>query len=180
MRPALLPLPFTLGTVPVLGVWMFWIIPTPLPLYPNGKAMVARPASARLEDRRPRHSGAARALYQARCVRCHESDGKARSLHETNPHAPDFTDPHWQQNRSAHQLVVSILDGRGTQMPAFGGKLTTAQARDLVGYIRSFAPTSPTSVETSPEDFETRFRELDEEYQRLREQLDELRARRKQ
>jgi mono/diheme cytochrome c family protein len=125
------------------------------------------------------HSPSARALYETRCVRCHEPDGKARELHESIPHAPDFTDPHWHENRTTAQLIVSILDGKGKQMPAFGGKLTTSEARDLVAYLRTFAPSSPTASEAAPDDFETRFRELEEEFQRLKEQLDELAPRRK-
>jgi mono/diheme cytochrome c family protein len=170
---------FALGTVPLFGVWMLWTVSPPLPFTHHGSTVPAREAVARVEATSRRHSSSARALYETRCVRCHEPDGKASELHESIPHAPDFTDPHWHQNRSTTQLIVSILDGKGTQMPAFGGKLSSAEARDLVAYLRTFAPSSPTGSEASPDDFETRFRELEEEFQRLKEQLDELSPRRK-
>jgi mono/diheme cytochrome c family protein len=158
---------------------MLWTLPTPIPFSTSGQAAVASASGTRGEARRPRRSEAGRQLYQARCARCHEADGKSEHLHETNPHAPDFTDPRWQQSRTGSALVVSILDGKGTQMPAFGGRLSDAEVREVVAYIRSFGPATPTTAETSADDFETRFRELEEEFDRLREELDKLRAQRK-
>jgi hypothetical protein len=97
---------------------------------------------------------------------------------------PDFTSRRWQQERSDAQLVVSILEGKGARMPAFGGKISQGQARDLIAYIRSFAPTrakAARKVSTRAkaaagleDDFEKRFRQLQEEYDRLRKQIQEL------
>jgi mono/diheme cytochrome c family protein len=179
MRRAYFSPSFALSTAPMLGFWMLWTLPTPIPFSANGQIAVARAVSAPRELKRQRKSEAGRLLYQMRCARCHETDGKGGDLHETNPHAPDFTDLRWQQSRSVHALVVTIQDGKGTQMPAFGGRLSDAEVRDVVAYIRSFAPTSPTAAESSPDDFEARFRELEEEFERLREQIDKLRAERK-
>lgn len=177
-RPWFFPLP-GLTAVPVLGFWMVLTVPTPIPFATDSPSAPARAATTRVKERHHGHTEAGRALFQARCARCHDADGKGEHLHETNPQAPDFTNPHWHQSRSASALVVTILDGKGTQMPAFGGRITDTQARDLVAYIRSFARTSPTAAEVSPEDFETRFRELEEEFERLSQQLDELSTKRK-
>lgn len=174
MRPAYISPSFALSMTPVLGLWMLWTVPTPIPFSSSGQTAIARATRVRDNRNRQRKSEAGRLLYQSRCARCHEADGKGESLHETNPHAPDFTDPRWHQSRSASVLVVSIQDGKGTQMPAFGGRLSDAEVREVVAYIRSFAPASPTASENSPDGFETRFRELEEEFERLRDELDKL------
>ncbi len=170
--------PLAVSTFPVVGLWLFWIVPTPLPFSP-GTQSTARAATTRNQVRHHQHSEAGRTLYQARCARCHDADGRGENLHETNPQAPDFTNPRWHQSRSTGTLVVSILDGKGTQMPAFGGRLTDAQVRDIVAYLRSFARISPTTAEVSPDDFEARFTELEQEFERLRQQIEELSAQRK-
>ena len=56
------------------------------------------------------------------------------------PEVPDFTDPAWQARRADAQLVASILDGKGAEMPPADDDLSEAQARGLVAYIRTFAP----------------------------------------
>jgi mono/diheme cytochrome c family protein len=179
MRQALGFSSLALGTAPALGLWFFWIVPTPIPFSPNTQTAAARTATTRVKEQHHRHSEAGRALYQARCARCHDGDGKGANLHETNPNAPDFTSPRWHQSRTTSALVVSIQDGKGTQMPAFGGRLTDAEVRDVVAYVRSFARTSPTTAEVSPDDFAARFNELEEEFERLSQQLEELSTRRK-
>jgi mono/diheme cytochrome c family protein len=152
-------------------------------LFAVGVIVSPTPDGIAAGESRPMGSPSARALYQARCARCHEADGRGRELRDGLPSAPDFTSRHWQRTRSTAQLVTSILDGKGTQMPAFGGKLTRGQARDLVTFVRAFAPSPSTAAadmsETRDEDFETRFRQLEEEFDRLRKQLDELAPRRK-
>jgi mono/diheme cytochrome c family protein len=136
-------------------------------------------AAAQGQEARPKPSGSASALYNKRCARCHDIDGRARDLHDALPHAPDFTDPRWHQYRSTARLITSILDGKGSQMPAFGGKLTSNQAHELVLYVRSFVPAPVQEAGKPEDDFETRLRELQEEFERLRKQLDELSPKRK-
>jgi hypothetical protein len=97
---------------------------------------------------------------------------------------PDFNSRRWQQRRSDAQLVASILEGKGTRMPAFGGKVSKGQARKLVAYIRSLAPARAKATRTVPtraqagagleDDFEKRFRQLQEEYDQLDKQIREL------
>jgi mono/diheme cytochrome c family protein len=177
---------FSLGTISVVGLWALWNLPGPLLYAHRGSVVPAAPATApqpqvvaRRVAKRPSHSAVARELYSTRCARCHEADGRGTELHEAVREAPDFTNLRWHLSRSTDELIVSILDGKGTRMPAFGGKLTTAEARDLVVYLRSFAPELPTVHRSSPDDFETRFQELEEEFQRLKQQLDEVSRKRK-
>ena len=46
----------------------------------------------------------------------------------------------WHRRRSDQQLKISILEGRGSRMPAFHGKLGDDQVGDIVAFLRSLAP----------------------------------------
>jgi cbb3-type cytochrome c oxidase subunit III len=73
-------------------------------------------------------------LYKSKCSMCHGLDGKGY----TAIHTPDFTSAKWQSSHKDREITTAIEDGvKGTSMPAWRGKLTTAQIHDLVGYIRS-------------------------------------------
>lgn len=115
------------------------------------------------------------ALFAQRCARCHDDDGTGNTLRRNMPTLPDFADLRWQQERSDAQLVVSILEGKGTRMPAFGDRLSRVEARALVGTIRALAPqqmlviSDPTAV-----DFQERFRALQEDFERLRKQFHDI------
>jgi mono/diheme cytochrome c family protein len=75
-------------------------------------------------------------LFKSKCSMCHGLDGKGY----TAIHTPDFTSPKWQAAHTDHQISAAIENGvKGTSMPAWRGKLTTAQVHDLVGYIRSLS-----------------------------------------
>jgi mono/diheme cytochrome c family protein len=96
---------------------------------------------------------------------------------------PDFTRRSWQEQRTDAQLTVSILDGKGTVMPAFHGRLREAQVKSLVAHIRAFAqarspaPAATTSAPPAPrDDFDAQFRRLQEEFNRLKWQMKELEA----
>jgi hypothetical protein len=67
-------------------------------------------------------------------------------------------------------LVVSVLDGKGTGMPAFRDKLSREQVRDLVAFVRAFDPSQERSAGAAPDQFEARFRELEKEFEDLRRQ----------
>ena len=76
-------------------------------------------------------------LYDARCAKCHGSNGRAKSLRGKVDHARDFTDAGWQSNVSDERLFNSITNGRG-KMPAFKKKLSEQQIDALVTYVRQF------------------------------------------
>jgi mono/diheme cytochrome c family protein len=90
------------------------------------------------------------------------------------PAIPDFTSRAWQESRTNPQLNVSILEGKGTLMPAFRGRVNEQQALDLAAYIRSFGPAQATPKEAESTDFEQSFRELEKQWNELQKQLDEL------
>jgi len=73
-------------------------------------------------------------LFNQKCSMCHGADGKGYSALKT----PDFTDPKVQAGLSDEEIVETIKNGKkGTAMPAFGDKLSEAQIKSLVAYIRS-------------------------------------------
>jgi hypothetical protein len=86
------------------------------------------------------------------------------------PAIPNFTNSAWHAKRTDPQLVLSILDGKGTEMPPFRGKLSGEQARELVAFIRGFSSVPAKSSRTPADDFEARFRMLEKELEDLRRQ----------
>jgi mono/diheme cytochrome c family protein len=85
-------------------------------------------------------TAAAHELFLKRCVKCHEADGTGRKSRDRLAAIPDFTKAAWQARRSDAQLMASILDGKGDDMPSWRGKISQDQARALVAYVRSFVP----------------------------------------
>ena len=71
-------------------------------------------------------------------------------------------------------MHASILEGMGVQMPAWRGKVSEEQARDLAAYIRALAPTKGTSPGVPPASVDERFQSLQKELHKLQEQFHEL------
>jgi mono/diheme cytochrome c family protein len=112
-----------------------------------------------------------RGLFQRLCVSCHGGSGRGDAMGAGLPRPPDFAAPDWQSRRSDAQLMISIREGKGSAMPAFGGKLGDAQVRDLVAYVRSFSRIKGPPIPKPSSDFRRRIeelrrqmRELDREY----------------
>src|SRR5437588_5370581 len=108
-------------------------------------AVCGRGGLAQSKEGAPAPPATAKAVYRELCQRCHAADGKGDQNTEG---VPDFTRRAWHEHKSDAQLIVSILEGKGGGMPSFGGRLNEANAKELVGRIRAFAPTAP--VEKSP------------------------------
>ena len=83
------------------------------------------------------------------------------------PAIPDFASADWQARRSDAQLAASILEGKGTAMPAFVGKLGDVQAHDVVSYVRSFAVSKAGPITRRSTDFRRRFDQLRDEFEQL-------------
>jgi mono/diheme cytochrome c family protein/uncharacterized membrane protein len=76
--------------------------------------------------------------FRRYCSKCHGGDGTGRRVSNRLADIPDFTDPLWQARRSDSELLASILDGQGTGMPPFRGKLNEDQANALLARVRAF------------------------------------------
>jgi mono/diheme cytochrome c family protein len=114
-------------------------------------------------------SEAIRGLFQQSCTKCHGADGRGNALRVQFPRIPDFASSDWHKGRIDAQLTASILEGKGTAMPAFRGRLDEAQVRELVTFIRSFGPAQSRSI-SGTSDFYRRYLELRKEMDDLERQ----------
>ena|SRR5271166_4274649 len=88
-------------------------------------ASIAAPAFAQA-------SGAA--TYKAKCAMCHGADGLATSTMAKSMKVLSFKAPEMVKASDA-QFFASTKNGKN-KMPAYNGKLTDAQIKDVVAYIR--------------------------------------------
>ena len=80
-----------------------------------------------------------RKTYLRLCQYCHGADGRAQA----NPdfEAPSLRDPsEWLHGTSDGEIFLSIRDGAGHEMPAFGAQLNDAAIWELVLFVRSIGP----------------------------------------
>jgi mono/diheme cytochrome c family protein len=73
--------------------------------------------------------------FKAKCSMCHGADGTGKAAMKV----PSFKTPESVKESDA-DLSAAIKNGKGTgaiKMPAYTGKLTDAQIKDLVGYVRT-------------------------------------------
>ena len=120
-----------------------------------------------------------RELFRQYCGKCHGEDGTGGPARGLLPGIPDFTNASWQARRADTQLMSSILDGKGSDMPPQGGNISEQQVRGLVAYVRGFAPTreKPGQGEQAGRamaSFDERFRLLQVQQDELRRQFREL------
>ena len=73
--------------------------------------------------------------YKAKCQMCHGPDGTASTPTGKAMKVPSFKDPD-SVKKSDADLIAVTKDGKG-KMPAYNGKLTDAQIREVVSYIRT-------------------------------------------
>ena len=132
---------------------------------PDPRPARAAPRTAR--DSAVPGSDIGRSIFQRFCLSCHGADGHGSQMGALAPRFPDFASPGWQSKRSDAQLTASILEGRGAAMPSFGSKLGEAQVREVLAYVRSFAPTELQMSPKPSNDFRRRFEQLRGEMERL-------------
>jgi mono/diheme cytochrome c family protein len=125
----------------------------------------------------PVNPSTAASLFRRYCQDCHGANGAGRA---GVVEIPNFTSRASQEKREDADLLVSILDGKGTGMPAFQDRLSEAQVRGLVAHIRAFAPAPATGkAGSSPSarvpggGFAAQFRPLQKEFEELQRQVQE-------
>jgi|SRR5581483_1861447 len=74
--------------------------------------------------------------YKAKCAMCHGADGKGDTPAGKKMGARDFASPEVQKASDAD--LTQIIEKGKNKMPAYTGKLTAAQIKDLVAYVRQF------------------------------------------
>jgi len=73
--------------------------------------------------------------YKAKCMMCHAADGSGNTPAGKSMQALPFKSPALIK-ASDTDLIAATLNGKG-KMPAYTGKLTPAQVKDLIAYIRT-------------------------------------------
>jgi mono/diheme cytochrome c family protein len=95
------------------------------------------------EQAQPENACATGQLFQQLCAKCHSADGKGRDRRSAKTQIPEFCDSSWQARKSDEELRASILNGRGSEMPAWHDRISPEQATRLVAYVRRFAAPRP-------------------------------------
>ena len=72
------------------------------------------------------------ATYKAKCAMCHGMDGKGGKIGTKAFASPEI------QALSDAALTDAISKGKPPKMPAYEGKLTDTEIKELVAYVRSF------------------------------------------
>ena len=111
---------------------------------------------------------AASVLFRQYCIVCHGVDGEgAAAMRPALRTLPDFSKPAFRDQHSDPQMLISILDGKGTLMPANRGRISEPQARDLVAYIRAFAPPGAAAAALPTNEFQQQFEQLQRQWEAL-------------
>ncbi|MGD0830808.1 MAG: cytochrome c [Terracidiphilus sp.] len=74
-------------------------------------------------------------IYKAKCAMCHGQDGLAASPMAKNLKVLSFKDPAMLKASDA-QFIASTKNGKN-KMPAYAGKLTDAQIKDVIVFLRT-------------------------------------------
>ena len=73
--------------------------------------------------------------YKAKCAMCHGADGLAATPMGKSMKILSIKDPAMVGAPDA-RLIASTRNGKG-KMPAYSGKLTDAQIKDVIAYMRT-------------------------------------------
>ncbi len=83
----------------------------------------------------PAHAQSGAAVYKSKCAMCHGADGKGDTAVGKSMKLRDLGSAEVQKQSDA-ELTAITADGKG-KMPAYKGKLTDAQIKDVVAFIRT-------------------------------------------
>jgi mono/diheme cytochrome c family protein len=89
----------------------------------------------------PAAFGDAAALYAKSCASCHGKDGKGDTKMGKKAGARDYTTAEgqkWTDAEGVKAILEGVKDGDKTKMKGFAGKVTEAEAKELVALIRKF------------------------------------------
>lgn len=99
----------------------------------TGLTLVAILAASTMASARAQGSGAD--TYKAKCAMCHGADGLGATPAGKAMKATSFKSPESIKASDA-DLIAITKSGKG-KMPAYTGKLTDAQIKDAVAYVRT-------------------------------------------
>jgi mono/diheme cytochrome c family protein len=81
--------------------------------------------------------GGGAATFKQMCAVCHGPDGAGATAMGRTFKLKDLKSPEVQSMADA-QLIDLVTKGKG-KMPAYGTRLSAAQIKDVVGYVRELA-----------------------------------------
>jgi mono/diheme cytochrome c family protein len=96
----------------------------------TGIALVALMAASTMTTAFAQGTGADN--YKAKCQMCHAADGTASGPAGKSMNVPSFK----TSKLSEAEMIAETKAGKG-KMPAFAGKLTDPQIKDVVTYIKT-------------------------------------------
>lgn len=73
--------------------------------------------------------------YKAKCAQCHGADGAGATPAGKAMKTPSFSSPEALKMSDADMIAMTKA-GKG-KMPAYSGKLTDAQIKDVVTYVKT-------------------------------------------
>ena len=79
----------------------------------------------------------AKDLYLNKCSVCHGADGAGKTAKGKKLKVLDVRET--SKKVSGEEMIKAVLDGKGTNMDAYGKELSKDQANALVEYYRSLA-----------------------------------------
>ena len=74
-------------------------------------------------------------LYKSKCQMCHAADGRGNTPAGKSTKARPFNGPEVMKMSDA-ELTTVVTDGHN-KMPAYKGKLTDAQIKEVIAYIHT-------------------------------------------
>ena len=99
----------------------------------TGLMLVATLAATTIPTAFAQGSGAD--TYKAKCAMCHGADGLATGPAGKAMKVPSFKTPESIKDTDA-EFIALTKNGKG-KMPAYTGKLTDAQIKEVVAYVRT-------------------------------------------
>jgi cytochrome c6 len=75
------------------------------------------------------------ATYTSKCQMCHGADGTGNTPAGKAMKAPSFLSPATVKESTA-DLIAITKNGKG-KMPAYAGKLTDAEIKDVIAHVRT-------------------------------------------
>lgn len=83
------------------------------------------------------------ALWKKNCTSCHGADGKGKTKAGRQAKVKDFTDAEYQKTFTdefaTKRLKEGIIEDGKERMKPFGDKLTDAEIKELLAFVRAFA-----------------------------------------
>ena len=104
----------------------------------NSQAATPAANAAAVAAATPDELAEARRIYSTTCVKCHKEDGKGgvTDIEGTKIKAPDFTSDRMKKEPDEEFIEVIQNGEKGDGMPAFKGKISDDEIKNLVRFIR--------------------------------------------